>query len=203
MDPAHCPGPGLSSWEHRPGGSSGWIHHIIPSPSPTPSPPEKNKQEVTLSILHSRLPELKSNICTLSKAYKPELLTGKKKKRKLRCKESQCGRLWPQRSSQERAFDLNNHTAQLRERGEQERAAVYRTRFLAPLRRPAQKINGAFPLWAVHGSPGAGGGSGAGGGECEDGWGRRASEHQLPSATLRELKQEVLGCFTPAWLPSC
>lgn len=139
MDPAHCPGPGLSSWEHRPGGSSGWIHHIIPSPSPSPpSPPEKNKQEVTLSIPHSRLPEFKSNICTLSKAYKPELLTGKKK-RKLRCKESKCGRLWPQRTSQERASDPNNHTAQLREQGVQEKAAVYRASFLASLRRPAQK----------------------------------------------------------------
>lgn len=51
--------------------------------SSPPHPPrvtrKKNKREVTLSIPHSRLPEFKSNICTLSKAYKPELLTGKKK----------------------------------------------------------------------------------------------------------------------------
>lgn len=69
---------------------------------------------------------------------------------------------------------LNNHTAQLREQGEQEKAAVYRAISLASLRRPAQKST-------VHSlcRPSAEDlGWGPGGGECEEGWGRWASEHQ-------------------------
>lgn len=58
---------------------------------------------------------MKSNICTLSKACKPELLTGKRKK-KLGCKESKCGQQRPHRSSEERAADLKKHSAQLSRR---------------------------------------------------------------------------------------